>query len=68
MSGITLPNCYRDHEPPAGYFDPPDPYNTHIMNFGYNMRGIIEYAKEKGIDSSALTWEELQMFRFEISD
>lgn len=68
MNGMTLPKCYQDHEPPAGYFDPVNPEHPVKMSFGYCVRDVADYINKKGIDPNDLSWEELQMFRFEFPE
>ena len=59
MIGKT-PDFYKDHQPPKGYYDTPDPYAE--MSMSVDLRGIHEFAQKLGKEMTDLSYEEMVSF------
>ena len=57
---LKQPNFYKDHQPPKGYYDTPDPYAE--MSLSVDLRGIYEFAQKVGKKMTDLSYEEMMRF------
>lgn len=59
MIGET-PDFYKNHQPPKGYYDTPNPYEE--LNMSVDLRGIHEFAQRVGKEMVDLSYEEMRYF------
>ena len=63
---IKIPRFLEGEELPAGYFDPVDPYSDPPKS-QYDLKALIQYAREHGKNVVDLSKEEVKPFRIAVS-